>query len=164
MNSTPDTPCHSMCEQSKLKPAALAKPAASTAARYSPALAMSPIARSLGWHSRSIRRAVFQAGLEDRREPLDQQFEADFVHVGNRVPAQRLRAAAETKTNGSSNGPANRQSPRPARRDPASSDEMRQAHQVDQRFGSPACGRSRRRQLARKTDRSAAGCCRPAPA
>ena len=35
-------------------------------------------------------RAVLQAGLKDRRESLDQQFEAHLVHVGNRMPAQRL--------------------------------------------------------------------------
>src|SRR5437867_1821697 len=52
MKSTPETFCHSMCDESKLNPTTPPKPAFSMALKKSPADSRSPMARSVGWHSR----------------------------------------------------------------------------------------------------------------
>ena len=81
------------------------------------------------------RRAVLQAGLKHRREPLDQQFEADLVHVGNRMAAQRTGQRRKQEPV----APAVRRRADEARdRHDAIfelADEVRQPHGGDQRVG-----------------------------
>ena len=56
---------------------------------------MSPIARSLGWHSRSKVTPYFLHSVPDRAEALDEQFQADLADVGDGVAADAGRQRRE---------------------------------------------------------------------